>query len=141
MKKLAAIAAMIATVVLVSAAYVVAEAAETGDQKEALIVQNSNGEYVGTISNALMDPSGNIRFIIVLIDDQMGQGKKEIAVPTGSFSTNAEKRLILDVSKDKLAAAPEFKDSDLNDPEFAGRVQRYFGLVPSWGEEDQGEDM
>ncbi len=141
MKKLAAMAAMIAIGVLVSVAYVLAEGAETGDQREALIVQNSEGEYVGTISNALMDPSGNIRFIIVLIDDQMGQGKKEIAVPTASFSTNGERKLILDVRKEKLAAAPEFKDSDLRDPEFAEKVQRYFGLMPSWGEGASGEEM
>ncbi len=133
--------AVITTVVLVSVAYVLAAGAETTDQQEAVIVQNSDGDYVGTVMDALIDSSGNIRFVIVSIGEKVGQEQKKIAVPITSFSTNGGRELILDVSKEKLAAAPEFKGSDLGDPNFAGNVYQYFGLVPSWPEGKSGESL
>ncbi len=135
------ILALITVVVLTSVAYVLAAGAETTDQQEAIIVQNSKGEYVGTVTDALVDSAGNIGFIIVSIGEEGGQGQKKIAVPTASFSTNSERKLILDVSKEKLAAAPEFEASDLSDPNFAGNVYQYFGLVPAWPEGTSGEEI
>ncbi len=139
MKKL--FATITAIMILMSAAYVLAEGAQAGNQQEALIVQNSKGEYVGTITDALIDSAGNIGFVIVSIDETIGRGKKDIAVPTASFSTDNERKLILDVSKEKLAAAPEFKASDLSDPNFAETVYRFFGLMLPWTEGTSGEKM
>ncbi len=129
MKKLLPV---ITTVILITA-YVLAYGAETADQQGVWIVQNSEGEYVGTITKALIDSSGNIRFIIVSIGEKMGE--KEIAVPTACFSTNKQRNLLLNVSREKLAEAPEFKVSDLSDPNFAETVYRFFGVMPSWTEE------
>ncbi len=64
----------------------------------------------------------------------MGRGKKEIAIPAASFTTNSKRKLLLDVSREKLAAAPEFKVSDLSDPKCGETVYRFFGLMPPWTE-------
>jgi hypothetical protein len=138
MKRLLA-AAM--AMMLISVAYVLVDGAETMGQQEALIVQNSKGEYVGIITDALIDPSGNIGFLIVSIGEKMGPGEKEIAVPTESFSTNPERKLLLDISKERLAEAPEFKMSDLKNPAFAETVYRFFGLVPAWTDGAPGVEM
>ncbi len=111
----------------------------TADQQEALIVQNWKGEYVGAVTDVLLDTSGNIRFIIVSIGDRMG--KREIAVPTACFSANNQRKLLLNVSKEKLAAAPKFDAKDLTDPAFAEKVYRFFGLTPAWTERPPQVEM
>ncbi len=126
------------TVMLISVA-LLAYGAGTADQQEALMVQNWKGEYVGTVTNALIDPSGHIRFVIVSIGERMG--KKEIAVPMACFSANSQRKLLLNVSKEKLTEAPEFDVSDLTDPAFTEKVYRFFGLTPSWTEEAPQVDM
>ncbi len=136
MKKLLPV---ITAVILISVAYVLAYGAVTADQQGVWIVQNSEGEYVGTITKALIDPSGNIRFVIVSIGEKMGE--KEIAVPTACFSTNNQRKLLLNVSREKLAEAPEFKVSDLSDPNFAETVYRFFGVTPSWTEKAPQVEM
>ena len=130
MKKLLAV---LTGVMLISVAYILPIGAEALDAQEALTVWNSEGEYVGTVTNALVNSSGDIGFVIISMGEK-GEGMKEIAVPAESFSTNGEKGLFLDVNKEKLAAAPEFKDSDLSNPNFAKTVYRFFGLMPSWTE-------
>ncbi len=132
---------LITAVIFIGMAYVVAQAAETANQEEVLIVQNSQGEYVGTITDALIDSSGNIGFVIVSIGDKMGEGQKEIAVPTASFSPGSQGKLLLDVPKETLATAPEFNVSDLGDPKFGETVYRFFGLLPPWTEETSGTEM
>ena len=126
------ISAMITAVIFLSA-YALAYGAETTDPQEVIIVQNSEGQYIVTITDALVDSSGNIGFVILSIGGEEN-GKKEVAVPTVGFSTKGDGKVVLDVGKEKLAAAPEFKSSDLSDPNFAETVYRYFGLMPSWRE-------
>ncbi len=123
-------------------AYVVVDKAETENQQEAIVVKNSTGEYIGTVTNLLVDSSGNIAFIILSIGREREQGKKEIAVPLGIFSSDHENRIVvLNVGKEALAAAPAFDVSDLTDPTFAENVYRFLGLMPAWTEEQRdGKD-
>jgi len=103
-----------------------------GNQEESLAVKNWKGEYVGSVRHVLTDPSsGNIVFVILSLGEE---GKKEIVVPVHSFSSYDYENgfLILNVSKEILAGAPEFHVSDLKDPAFVERVYRFFGVAPSW---------
>jgi hypothetical protein len=123
-------------------AYAIGDEAGLEGQTEALLVKNSEGEDVGTIHNALVDPFGRIAFIILSVDD-MGGGQKEIAVPIGAFSLNREKRsLVLDIGKEKLSSAPVFQLSDLGGTTFAENAYRFFGLMPAWSDQPQaiGQD-
>jgi len=103
-----------------------------GDQEEGLAVKNWKGEYVGSVRHVLTDSSsGDIVFIILSLGEE---AKKEIVVPVRSFSSYDYENgfLILNVSKEILAGAPEFHVSDLKDPAFVERVYRFFGVAPSW---------
>ena len=115
----------------------------TEHQQGVIVVKNPNGESLGIVTNALVDSSGNVAFIIVGILDEMGQGKKEIAVPSIIFAYDGQsKTLLLNMTKEQLAAGPEFKESELSDPSYAGSLYRYYGLVPPWTEgatEDETE--
>ena len=118
-------------------AYTVFNTTKTANQERAraLAVKNSKGEYVGTVKNALVDSSGNIAFVILSLGEPIAERRKEIAVPPGAFSYDHENEdFVLDVSKEELAAAPEFAISDLNDPAFAEKVYRFFGLRAPWTE-------
>ncbi len=109
------------------------------DQVEGLAVKNWKGEYIGTVKHVLTDSSnGNIVFVLLSLGQE---GTREIAVPVKSFSSYDFENgfLVLNVSKEILDTAPEFRVSDLNDPEFVGRVYSFFGLAPSWNEGTEGE--
>ena len=103
-----------------------------GDQEEGLTVKNWKGEYVGTVKHVLTDSSSkNIVFVLLSLGQER---QKEIAVPVGSFSSYDYQNgfLVLNVSKEILAAAPEFHVSDLKDFAFVERIYQFFGLAPSW---------
>ena len=106
--------------------------AETRIQGEGLTVQNWKGEYIGSVRHVLTDSSsGNIVFVIL----SLGKGgEKEIVVPVNSFSSYDYENgfLVLNVSKEILTAAPQFRASDLGDPTFPERVYQFYGLAPSW---------
>ena len=126
MKRFLALTTVVIFLSLGSIAYAV------GNQEEGLAVKNWKGEYVGFVRHVLTDSStGNIIFVIL----SLGKGgEKEIVVPVSSFSSYDYENgfLVLNVSKEILATAPEFQISDLKDPAFAERVYRFFGLAPSW---------
>ncbi|HVP77418.1 MAG TPA: PRC-barrel domain-containing protein [Thermodesulfobacteriota bacterium] len=115
-------------------AYLAADQAETENQQQVIVVKDSTGQYVGTITNVLADSSGDITFIILSISEPGEPGNKEIAIPLGILSYDDEKGMILNLSKEELAAAPGFDVSDLSDSTFAEKVYRFFGLVPAWDE-------
>lgn len=109
--------------------------ADTGNQQEVIFVKDSMGQYVGTVTNLLEDSFGNIAFIILSISREEGQGNKEVAIPLGILSYDDENgTIVLNLSKEKLAAAPGFDVSDLGDPSFAEKAYRFFGLMPAWRE-------
>ncbi len=92
-----------------------------------VVVKDPEGEFVGTVRNALTDAWGHIVFIIVSVGAEGDQRKKEIAVPLNVFSLDHEKEgLTVNASKEQLDAAPEFHDSDLNDPSFAENAYKAF---------------
>jgi hypothetical protein len=66
----------------------------------------------------------------------MGIGGKEVAVPFEVLSYKEDtKHFTLDVTKERLASAPEFKKgTDLSDRRAAEEVYRFYGLTPHWGE-------
>lgn len=137
MRKILAWLAVAMLVCLGAADYVMAQNAETenpSQEDQAMVVKTSEGETVATVTNALIDYSGHVAFLILSMGS--GQALKSVAVPVVAFSYDqGDASLVLKVSKDELTSAPEFKNSDLDDPSFAERVYRYFGQMPPWDEE------
>ncbi len=131
MRKLLALATIMIFLSLGSLAYAAGA--------EGLAVKNWKGEYIGSVRHVLTDSStGNIIFVILSLGKE---GEKEIAVPVVSFSSYdyEDGFLVLNVSKELLAAAPEFNVSDLKDPAFTEKVYQFFGLAPSWNDGTTGE--
>jgi len=137
MKKLLA---LLTVAILISLGTVAYAAGGTESQKETLAVKNWKGNHVGIVKYVVVNPStGIVTFVILYLEE----GKKEIAVPLAAFSSYDQENgnLILSFSEKELLSAPEFHDSDLNDPAFAEGVYRFFGLVPSWTDETEEEGI
>jgi hypothetical protein len=96
-------------------------------------VYGPQGEYVGSIKNALLSPLGKIEFLILSLGNPKAEGGKEVIVPVTVFSYDEEQgRITSNVSKEALARAPEFRPKDMEDPQFAERIYRFYGQTPSW---------
>ena len=135
MKKLLTLITIMTLISFGSVVYAFDPEAQTQNQEEALVVTNPEGQYIGTVANTLVTPSGQILFIILSVGGEPGEQKKEIAIPLSRFLYDQESgTLILNVEGEKLAIAPEFNISDLDDPSFATNVYKFFGEAPSWVE-------
>ncbi len=101
-------------------------------KQKTLAVKNPEGDNVGMISNILADPIGNIAFVVLSLTKE--KGGRDIVVPLGSFSKNEGEELVLNLSESELASAPEFDISSLDDPAYAQKIYRFYGMMPSWSE-------
>jgi hypothetical protein len=136
MKKLLA---LLTVAVLLSLGTVAYAANGRENQEKILEVKNWKGKHIGIVKYVVQDPStGNVTFLILHLDKE---AKKEIAVPLAAFSSFDQYNgiLVLNVSEQELASAPEFHDLDLNNPDFAEGIYRFFGLVPCCTEERKEE--
>ena len=136
MKRLLALLIVAALISLGTVAYA---AGWKENQKETLTVENWKGKHVGIVKYVVMNPSTRkVTFVILYLNKE---GKKEIAVPPAAFSSyDWENRiLILNVSEEELVSAPEFHDSDLDNPAFTEGVYKFFGLMPAWTDEKKEE--
>ncbi len=132
MKRTLALIMAVFLVGLMSTEYAYAITDEPGAQKQqqVMVVKNPKGESLGTVTNALVDYSGNIVFVILSIREKEEEQEKEIAVPSVIFAYDGQsKALLLNVSKEQLASAPKFNDSDLSDPAFTEKIYRFYGLI------------
>ncbi len=99
---------------------------------QSLAVKDQKGGYVGTVNRIVLDPLGNIAFVILYLSE--AKGGREIIVPLPFFSKNEMGEIILNLGEKEIAAAPEFDMSNLNDIAYAERVYKFYGLAPPWSE-------
>lgn len=98
-------------------------------------VHNPKGEYLGWISDFVIDSHGKVTFAVVSHGGFLRIWEKDVAVPYGSFSYDREKaHFVLDATSDKLNTAPKFTRRDLYNEQWAEDVYRYFGQAPYWTE-------
>lgn len=99
-------------------------------------VENPQGEYLGRITDFMIDSNGRIEFAVVQVGfPEVGRDSELVAVPFGALSRPGGKYYVLDTSRERLASAPRFDEKkDLSNRAFAEDVYRYFGLEPSWTE-------
>lgn len=101
-------------------------------------VVNRQNENLGKIHGLMIDAKeGRIAYAVLSSGGFLGMGNRLFAMPWGALEfSNTEEKLILDVDKDKLKAAPGF-DKDEEWPDFADRswgsqVHDYYGSEPYW---------
>ena len=101
-------------------------------------VINRQNEDLGKIHELVIDArEGRVVYAVLTFGGFMGMGNKLFAMPWKAFdfATN-ETKLVLNVDKDKLKAAPGF-DKDAKWPDFAdrtwgGTIHDYYGYAPYW---------
>lgn len=101
-------------------------------------VINRQNENLGKIHELVIDAKdGRLAYAVLSFGGFMGMGNKLFAMPWKAFDFAAgENKLILNVDKEKLKAAPGF-DQDSKWPDFADRawgtgIYTYYGYEPYW---------
>lgn len=101
-------------------------------------VTNRQKEDLGKIHELVIDAQdGRLMYAVLSFGGFMGMGNKLFAMPWKAFEfAKDEDKLILNVDKEKLKAAPGF-DQDEKWPDFADRtwgnnIYKYYGYDPYW---------
>ena len=101
-------------------------------------VINRKNEDLGKIHELVIDAKeGRLAYAVLSFGGFMGMGNKLFALPWKAFEfATTENKLILNVDKEKLKAAPGF-DKDSKWPDFADRtwgkgIYDYYGFDPYW---------
>ena len=98
-------------------------------------VLSSKGEYMGRVTDFVMDSQGHVTFVVVSHGGFLRIGEKDTAVPFGSFAYDRQnKYFVLDITRDKLDMAPVFRKRDLYNEKWAKNVYGYFGHALPWTE-------
>jgi hypothetical protein len=117
-------------------AYALTGKTEAGRQIGIRSVYDAEREYVGTITNALVDRTGSILFIVLCLDTKGALEKREIVVPLSALSLDLQENVVtLNISKEDLACAPEFNPSDLANPDFVDKIFGFYSRI----EEKRGQ--
>lgn len=100
-------------------------------------VVNPKGDNLGDVKEVVIDPrTGKIAYAVVSFGGFLTMGEKLFAIPFSALEYNhAENEYVLDVSKEKLEAAPGF-DADkwptMADEKWNRDVYTYYGRSPYW---------
>jgi sporulation protein YlmC with PRC-barrel domain len=106
------------------------------------IVKNKGGDYLGRITDLMIDPqNGGIPFAVLSRGGVLGIPMRFVAVPFSALTHSKENHVyLLDISEEKMAAAPSFDRAHW--PDVANRgweidTYRHYGVSPSWGDFDK----
>lgn len=101
-------------------------------------VVNREDEGLGKIHELVIDAKeGRVAYAVLASGGFLGMGHRYFAMPWPAFEfASTENKLILNVDKEKLKAAPGF-DKDEKWPDFADRtwgdtIHEYYGYPPYW---------
>jgi|GEM_PF-1725569 len=101
-------------------------------------VKNLQGETLGTITDLTIS-NDRVTFAVISHGGILGIGDKLIPVPMNALSIIDNKNATLDISKEKLAMAPNFEKNAKKYPDFSNRqytedTYRFYGVQPYWKE-------
>ena len=71
-------------------------------------IYNRAGQRLGTIKDVLVGPDGEMTAVISIVGQYLCLGDKEMAVPFFTVKRDSAQRIVIDVTKDALQAAPAF---------------------------------
>lgn len=101
-------------------------------------VVNRENDDLGKIQELVIDAeAGRVAYAVLASGGFMGMRNRLFAMPWDAFEfATTEHKLILDVDKEKLKAAPGF-DKDAKWPDFADKswgntIHEYYGFAPYW---------
>lgn len=100
-------------------------------------VVNTKGDNLGDIKEVVIDPrTGRVAYGVVSFGGFLSMGEKLFAIPFSAFAYDVAKdEYVLDVSKERLKAAPGF-DADhwpsMSDEKWNRDVYKYYDRSPYW---------
>jgi len=100
-------------------------------------VVDRKGESLGDVKEVVIDPrTGKVAYAVVSFGGFLSMGEKLFAVPFSAFEYDMkENEYILDVSKERLQAAPGFDAdhwSSMSDEKWNRDVYKYYERAPYW---------
>lgn len=100
------------------------------EELKGMTVRNMQGEELATVQDAIVNTStGKVDYVILQRGGVAGIGGDMIPVPINSFQVTKDKRLVLNMSKDRLEKAPTLAKTDwppADEQKWARNVQSYF---------------
>jgi len=99
-------------------------------------VCNLQDEDLGDLKEFMLDVrTGKVAYAVLSFGGFLGMGEKLFAVPWSALTLDVEnKRMILNVTKERLESAPGFDSDnwrDMADPVWSEGVHSYYGTKPS----------
>lgn len=100
-------------------------------------VVNSKGENLGDVKEVVVDPrTGKVAYAVVSFGGFLTMGEKLFAIPFSALKYDAaENEYVLDISKERLEAAPGF-DADhwpsMAEEKWNRDVYKYYERSPYW---------
>lgn len=96
-------------------------------------IENQQGENLGKVEDLVVDTlTGKVDYAVVSFGGFLGVGDKLFAVPLQAFRVNTEdKKMILDVPKDRLKDSPGFDKNNWpkhSDAQWTQSVHTYYGI-------------
>lgn len=106
-------------------------------------VENMSDEKLGDVKDLVLDPhNGRVAYAIVSVGGFLGMGDRHVAVPWEAMNVTHEDdktKLHLDINKERLEQAPEFKDDEWdrmgNREWIRDEVYGFYGVQPYWNDE------
>lgn len=104
-------------------------------------VDSVDGKNLGEIQELVVDDgSGRVIYAVLSFGGFLGMGDKYFAIPWKALkpSTTETDHVVLDVTKERLAAAPGFdqkKWPDMADRRWGSEIHTYYGKDPYWTDE------
>ncbi|MBI5057850.1 MAG: PRC-barrel domain-containing protein [Nitrospirae bacterium] len=101
-------------------------------------VKNLQGDNLGKITDLTISDN-RVTFAVISHGGVLGIGDKLIPVPINALTIVDNKNAVLDISKEKLATAPNFEKNAKKYPDFSSReytedTYRFYGVQPFWKE-------
>lgn len=112
-------------------------------------VRTVSDEKLGEVEELVIDPrNARVAYLVVSTGGFLGMGEKMHAIPweAARAKTRTDKDnddLIVNVTKERLTKAPEFKKDDWNrmtDPAYMTELYTYYGSRPYWSSNDDMRD-
>jgi sporulation protein YlmC with PRC-barrel domain len=101
-------------------------------------LKSQDGEDLGDIEDLIIDSqSGKVKFAVVGRGGFLGIGEKHVPVPWKAIQMNSEEEFTVNIDSERLKQAPTLDGnySNLQDPQFASRVDQFFATGAVGGAE------
>ncbi|MBO3457832.1 DUF2382 domain-containing protein [Aetokthonos hydrillicola Thurmond2011] len=97
-----------------------------GDDIKSLSLYTEGGERIGSVSDALVDPEGRFRYLV--IDSDFNSTGKKILLPIGlsHIDYNAHRVYVDGLSRHQVEQLPEYKESMTVDYDYEEQVRRAY---------------